>query len=438
MRFSCEPALPEGLSMDAETGVISGVCAKECDQTVTVVAVNRLGIAKKHLRLLIRPDGILQTPLMGFTSWNAFGEDVCQADIERTADAAVHLGLDRFGYQYINIDSGWQGHIDGRTRAIAPNAKFPNMPGLVKRIHALGLKAGIYSTPMQKAWGGPDLPGCTTGKLDIRYGNTYYGIGSEHCEAENAHQWAEWGLDYLKYDWSPCDPENADLMKKALLSTGRDFGFCVTVNAGWQDAAYWREHCSSWRDNVDSKADWANIRDNRFSTDRWAVYCTPGHFFDLDMLETGIQSSGPAKGSLTEDEQLLAFTIRAIFPSPLQISCDLERLTPFDLALLCNEEVIAVNQDALGAGAVCTEENKRHDRNRSLQSWTKVYEKPLEDGSRAVALFNLGEQLETMAVDASGERARDCWAQEDMLRDGMLRLSLAPHSARMLRLFPCG
>ena len=432
--FSVDHPLPTGLHLDEASGMISGICPFETDDIYTIRAANSLGSAEKMLHLLIRPDAILQTPLMGFTSWNAFGGGVTQADIRRTADSLVRTGLNCFGYSYVNIDSGWQGHYDDKSRAIAPNAKFPDMPGLIAHIHSLGLKAGIYSTPMQKAWGGEDLPGCTRGYLDPRFANTPYGIAKDHRERENAAQWAAWGIDYLKYDWRPCDTENAELMKQALLATGRDFGYCVTINAGYADAEYWKTHCSSWRDNGDSRADWANVRDNRFSADKWAFACAPGHFFDLDMLETGPQTLKHAAGRLTEDEQFLAYTIRAIFPSPLQISCDIDTLTESDLALLCNEEVIAVNQDALGKGAVCIDEHITRDTNGEIRMWTKVYEKPLEDGSRAVAVFNLGEEPAAPVLDTGNCVVRDLWAKEDVLHEGRLSVMLDRHSSRLFKL----
>ncbi len=434
MTFSVDRPLPTGLALDPATGVISGICPLEADETYVIRATNALGSAEKKLRLLIQPDGILRTPLMGFTSWNAFGGSVSQADIERTADSLVRKGLSCFGYGYVNIDSGWQGHYDEQTRAIAPNGKFPDMAGLTAHIHSLGLKAGIYSTPMQKAWGGEDLPGCTRGYLDPRYANSCYGIAKDHREKENAAQWAAWGIDYLKYDWAPCDTENAELMKQALLATDRDFGFCVTVNAGYKDAEYWKTHCSSWRDNADSRADWANIRDNRFSTDKWALISAPGHFFDLDMLETGRQTVRHAAGHLTEDEQFVAFTIRAIFPSPLQISCDIDTLTAYDLALLCNDEVIAVNQDALGKGAVCIDEHITRNADGAIRGWTKTYEKQLEDGGRAIAFFNLGEEADTIRFDAGSCLARDLWAKENVPHDGCLTFPLDRHSVRLIKL----
>lgn len=434
IRFSIDPALPDGLSLDPCQGIISGKCPYALDKTFLIHAQNASGHTVKKLRFLIQTDGILRTPLMGFTSWNAFRGAVSQKDILRTAESVKRIGLDRFGYSYINIDSGWQGHYDSRSRAIAPNEKFPDMPGLIARIHELGLKAGIYSTPMQKAWGGEDLPGCTRGDIDPKYIGTPFGIGKDHRESENAQQWAAWGIDYLKYDWRPCDTENAELMKQALLATDRDFGYCVSVNAGYSNAAYWKTHCSSWRDNADSRADWKNVRDCRFTADKWALTCSPGHFYDLDMLETGTQTVSHAAGRLTEDEQLVAYTIRAIFPSPLQISCDVDTLSPFDLALLCNEEVIAINQDALGKGAVCIDEHITHDASGKIRRWTKLYEKPLEDGGRALAFFNLGEENETINFDAGSRSARDVWAQKDISHNGFLCFDLEKHSVKLIRL----
>lgn len=421
--------LPEGVTLDAEKGILCGR-ARAGEYAVRLCAVNRLGTAERTLILRIEPDGARRTPLLGFTSWNAFGQDITQENILESARILDESGLADFGYQYVNIDSGWQGEYGGRLDAIQPNEKFPDMKALVDRVHALGLKVGIYSTPMQKAWGGYEYPGCTRGQLDPAYAHVYFGVGKDHKEAENAAQWAEWGIDYLKYDWSPCDSENADLMKQELLKQNRDIPMCVTVSAKKEYAEYWRTHCCSWRDNIDSDSEWKNVL-TRFDSDDWAEHITPGHYFDHDMLETGVTVWH--ENRLTEDEQLIAYSMRAMFPSPIQISCDLKKLTDFDRALLMNEEVIAVNQDELSAGAVCIYEKKTRTAKRALGSYIKAYWRPLENGDEALCVFNLGEMEETFEWKTS--HARDLWAKKDLdVPEGMLSLTLAPHTVRLIRL----
>ena len=283
---------------------------------------------------------------------------------------------------------------------------------------------------MQKAWGDENLPGCTRGRLDPAYAQTYFGVGEEHMEAQNAQQWAEWGVDYLKYDWSPCDVKNAELMKKALISQNRDIPLCVTVRAGKEHADWWKNNCCSWRDNGDSNSEWPNVL-TRFESDDWAAHIMPGHYFDQDMLETGVTVWH--ENRLTEDEQLIAYSIRAMFPSPIQISCDLTKLTAFDRALLMNEEVIAVNQDELSVGAVCVSEKTTRRSDRSIESRVKVYARPLENGDTAICAFNLGETDET--VEQAARRARDLWAKKDLnVENGRVTVALPPHTVRMLRI----
>jgi alpha-galactosidase len=418
--------LPEGLCCDADTGILGGT-APEGVWELRVSVENVCGSAKTGCTLRIAPDGLLRTPMMGWCSWNATRRFITQEKALNTAKLLCETGLAEYGYTYVNIDSGWQGEYD-TDKSILPNAGFPDMRALADEVHRLGLKLGIYSTPMLQAWGGGIYPGCTVGQLDPRYPTAYYGIGKIHKERENVRKWAAWGIDHLKYDWSPSDVENAALMKNALTACGRDISFTVTVRAGMQDADWWKTHCASWRDNGDSDDTWENVRDGRFHTDDWAQHISPGHFFDLDMLETGVYDGHPCR--LTEDEQLVSMTIRAIFPSPLVISCDLSRLTAFDLAMLCNPEVIAVNQDAAGKGAVCRDEYiARH--NGALTRYVKVYEKQLTEG-RAIALFNLGEREETVALKnyTGAAMLRDVWAREDIPTGDV---TLAPHTCRLFR-----
>lgn len=430
--FKCLSGLPGELSLDESTGILSGTSPVEGNYPMIFKASNALGSSEKTLMLRIAPDGLCRTPLLGWTSWNACRAVVSQTEIQKVAELLFSTGLAAYGYQYVNIDSGWQGEYGGSHNAIQPNNRFPDMKGLADSVHRLGLKLGIYSTPMLKAWGGDTFPGCTVGKLDKAYTDAYYGIGSDHREPNNVNQWEAWGIDYLKYDWAPCDVKNASLMKECLLNSGRDFAFCVTVAAGIENAEYWKTHCNSWRDNGDSDDVWANVK-RRFLTDRWAAFCNPGHFFDLDMLEIGFFDGHRCR--LTEDEQVLAFTIRALFPSPIQISCDLEKLTDFDLALLCNDEVLAVNQDSLGNGAVCISERVSRDLDRNVQSEIKTYARLLENQSYAVGFFNLGETEVKLTLQlAAGAGARDLWAKKDITSVGdLLTLVLAPHTARLIK-----
>jgi alpha-galactosidase len=267
--------------------------------------------------------------------------------------------------------------------------------------------------------------------MDMRYRTVFYGVGLEHHEGVNARQWAEWGFDYLKYDWTPCDVENADLMKRELLSTDRDFAFCVTVKAELRDVEYWRKNCTSWRNNTDSADTWEVFKDICFGYDHMLPYAKKGHYFDLDMLEVGYMFDH--RCALSESEQMMAFTVRAIFPSPIQLSLDFSKLTDFEYALICNEEVIAVNQDELCLGAVCLSEEKSCSPDGKLQKHIKIYSKTLADGTSAVAVFNIGSTSERISIPAA--YARDLWQKRDeIVADGEISILTEPHTVRLFKI----
>ena len=281
--------LPQGLTL--QDNILSGTIADECEFSLTFRAENECGTASCEVLFKVHPDTLLLTPLLGFTSWNAFGADVSQEKQEKTAANMIESGLADYGYAYMNIDSGWQKEYGGKYDAIMPNEKFPDMKGYCDRMHALGLKCGIYSTPMLTAWGCPkefeSIPGCTTGDPDILQTDMNGGIGLIHKEANNVKQWEEWGFDYLKYDWRPTDPTNADKMKQELLKSRRAFGFCVTVDANPRYGKYWAKNCSSFRCNIDSWDNWKLLKGYLNTVDDWKGIVCPGHYYDLDMLEIG-------------------------------------------------------------------------------------------------------------------------------------------------------
>ena len=422
--------LPQGLVL--ENGIVTGKVEKEGNYTVTFVAENAHGIAEKTVVFEIKENCVLLTPLLGFTSWNAFVSEVSQEKMESIADKITELGITEYGYSYINCDSGWQKEYGGKYDAIMPNEKFPDMKKMCDKIHSYGLKSGIYSTPMLMAWGCPKecdyIPGCTVGEPDELFATQNTGVGKIRKEKNNVAQWSEWGFDYLKYDWKPCDPTNAEYMRRELVKADRDFGFCVTVKAMHEYVTYWKKYCNSYRCNEDSLSKWDNFCRIFNSYFPFIYDINKGHFFDLDMLDVGNGVFANKPYRFNEDEQLCSYTLRAFMSSPIQISSTLENISEFELSMYCNDEIIAINQDIAFSPAqpcyILEKDNRR----------LNIFRKKLSDGNVAFAIFNIGETFENATIHLDDECIiRDVWKKADVTSDNHLEVGMHPHTVRVFK-----
>jgi alpha-galactosidase len=307
----------------------------------------------------------------------------------------IALGLRDAGYVYIQIDEGWQGRRDAEGN-IHPNAKFPDMKALADYVHSKGMKLGIYSSPGPAAcWG--------------------Y-AGSHGHEQQDANTYAKWGIDYLKYDWCSAgliyrtrEEMQAVYQKmgEALRSTGRPIVYAL-CQYGMNDVSSWGRKVGAnlWRTTGDAFVAWKTVSANGFDGNGKLTHDGPDGWNDPDDLQTGIKG-------MTIAEQRAQMTLWSIMAAPLlveQNNNDLATWTPEIVDILTNREVIAVDQDILG------KQGQRAFRQGSIEAW----EKPLSDGSTAVALFNRGEaeQMVRIAWNELGIRnvrsVRDLWRKSDL------------------------
>lgn len=437
--------LPRGLTIDPATGFITGqvVEAGQCD--LLIRATNAHGGDETEMRLVLG-GSLALTPPMGWNSWNCWGGNVNDSHIRAAADGMVESGLRARGYTYINIDSSWQGERFGPLNAIQGNHKFPGMKALVEHIHGRGLKAGIYSTPWTTAWGGDNLLGESGGPstgveceipkyiIEGRY------VGERKYEENDAKQWAQWGFDYLKYDWRLCDPPSARRMREALDACGRDFVFSITTEARIEHAEAWTELTNLWRRNGDTSDTWQSVCANGFqTTEIWEPHTGPGHWFDADMLVLGRLGWGtPRENRLTVDEQMTHMTLWALLASPLFLGCDLAGLDDLTVRLVANEEVLAIDQDPLGRQGYCVRETRRGDGKGGARRHERVYAKPLLDGSTAVGLFNIADEPSRVVLDfadlelAGSHPVRNLWTRTDLgPASGELQVDVPAHGARL-------
>ena len=437
MQFSAQ-GLPEGLAL--KDNIITGSVLKEGNYEVTLTAKNAISETSKKVTFEIFPNNILLTPLLGFTTWNAFNRNMSQEKITNIAKAMVEHGIAEYGYNYVNVDSAWQHEYGGEFDAIQPNPKFPDMKAMVDEIHSLGLKCGIYSTPMLTAWGCPyeyeSVPGCTVGEPDIRFKDLNGGIGVVHKEKNNVKQWEAWGFDYLKYDWHPCDPVNAEIMRQELINSSRDFGFCISTTAVRDYTTYWSRFCSSYRNNHDSNGTWERLLETfnnyllnvAFMKVANVDFISKGHFYDLDMLDVGNCVFKDIEGFLNEDEMIVSYSMRAFLNSPIQLSSVLTDISEFELDLYCNEEIIAVNQDSAFAFSAPVFEKVEND------SKLYIFEKPLADGNVAYGIFNMGETGEKFTINFEEKSTiRDLWSKEDLAATDALSLDMPKHTVRIFK-----
>src|SRR6266849_4770852 len=344
------------------------------------------------------------TPPMGWNSWNKFAWNVSEDMIKGMADAMVKSGMKDAGYQYVNIDDCWQVSRDSNGNIVADPQRFPHgMKAVGDYIHSLGLKFGVYSDAGSKTCAG--RPG---------------GLGHEY---QDAIQYADWGVDYLKYDWCNTTTQDAKAsytnIRAALDAAGRPIVLSICE---WGKAQPWlwgkEVGGNLWRTTGDIQDRWSGKKEWKpgdccsygvvdivdAEADLYS-YAGPGHWNDPDMLEVG-------NGGMTDVEYRSHFSLWAILAAPLIAGNDLRNMRPEIRDILTNKEVIAINQDPLGM------QGRRVSKSGDREVWVKQ----LKDGRRAVILLNRGPSEQNVVVnweeignpDHLSAAVRDLWQHKEL------------------------
>ncbi len=437
--------LPKGVSFDKATGRLSGSVDKPGTYEIEVIAKNKAGENKRQFKIIVG-ENIVLTPPMGWNSWNIYATKVTEDLLLANAKAMVTSGLIDHGWNYMNIDDVWQGARGGEFHAIQSNPEtFPDMQKASNEIHAMGLKMGIYSTPWIESYGhhiggsadNPEGTFVRTPEMDKVPRNKKlfpYKIGTYNFVDQDVKQWVAWGVDYLKYDWNPIELPETKQMFDALRASGRDIVFSLSNSTPFASIGDLSKVSNTWRTGGDIRDSWKSLKPRLFSQDKWEPYAGHGHWNDPDMMVVGIVGWGKDyhPSNLTADEQYTHVSAWCLMSVPLLLGCDLTKLDAFTLSLLTNDEVLAVNQDALGKQATVI----------SRQGEAGVMAKDLEDGSKAVGLFNPGDEgtkqvvLNWTDLKITGKYiVRDLWRQKDLgTFEGEFKTDVAQHGVVMVSL----
>jgi alpha-galactosidase len=433
--------MPHGLRLDANQGIITGTVPKAGEYRIVLHAVNARGHDRRKLKIVCG-DTLALTPPMGWNHWYTHYDRITDTLMRQAADAMIASGMADVGYQYVNIDDCWMnspkhndpkrvGPLRDAQNNIIPNQYFPDMKGLTDHIHARGLKAGIYTSPGPLTCGGF--------------------AGAYRHEAEDARQFAAWGFDFLKYDWCSYGdvakndpaPEMSKfkkpyyLMGDLLRQQPRDmvFNLCqYGMGNVWEWGGDVGGHC--WRTAGDLGFELNRIFEVALKNAEHRAYSRPGRWNDPDYIQIGHIGNAngmgqPAPCPLTPNEQYAFMSLWCLMAAPLIYSGDMNHLDEFTLSVLCNPEVIEIDQDPLGECA----------RTIPLGDETFAMVKKLVDGTRAVGLFNRGEMPTTVQVTwadigVKGRRpVRDLWRQKDLGRfSGAFSATVPRHGGVLVRI----
>lgn len=376
-------------------------------------------------------DTLAQTPPMGWNSWNHFGCDVDAELIKETADAMVESGMKEAGYEFVNIDDCWQGERNEDGELQPDPERFPNgMKEVADYVHSKGLKLGIYSDAGDETCAG-------------------YPASRGH-EYQDARTFAEWGIDYLKYDWCNTEGLNARgaymTMRNALEEAGRPIVFSICEWGNSQPWEWAQDIGHLWRTTGDIIDCW-DCELSHGSWSSWGIlrildmqkglrqYAGPGHWNDPDMMEVG--------NDLSVSESRAHFSMWSMLSAPLIAGNDLRSMEEETREILTNEEVIAVNQDTLGI------QGFRYKDIRDIEIWFK----PLAGGDWAMCILNRGLEKRTISFDWKNEYVgddlsghstqfgentytlRDLWKHEEIgTTEEPLKAEIPKHDVLMLKL----
>lgn len=377
-------------------------------------------------------EGLVLTPPMGFNTWNTFASNIDEFMIKETAEAMIKNGMRDAGYVYIVLDDTWSAmERDAQGNLQAHPDKFPSgMKALGDWLHAKGFKFGIY--------------GCAGRKTCAGY------PGSWGHEYQDAMKFAEWGVDYLKYDWCTADEANPKdaytRMRDALYSAGRPIVFSICEWGGSKPWEWAKDVGHLWRTTGDItdcydciqrwEQGWKVILDLQHSqvlpadgqNNGIGRFAGPGHWNDPDMLEVGNEG-------LTFAESRAHFSLWGILAAPLMAGNDVRNMTPEITAILVDKEALAINQDSLG------KQGWRFRREPGREIWVRE----LAGGDWAVALLNTGDSAADLEIDfghgwwfVGGEcSVRDIWDKKDAgTSKQVFKKRLDSHDVAYLRLSP--
>jgi alpha-galactosidase len=437
MRFSAE-GLPPGLSLDQSSGIITGSAPPRGEYRVVLNANNGKGASTRPLRV-VSGERLALTPPMGWNHWYTHYGRITDALMRQAADVMVSSGMADVGYQYVNIDDCWMnapknedpirvGPLRDARGDILPNKHFPDMKALTAYIHAKGLKAGLYTSPGPLTCAGFS--------------------GSYQHEARDARQFAEWGFDFLKYDWcsygtvAKGDDSRAALEKpyalmgELLKQQRRDivFNLCqYGMGNVWEWGAMVGAHC--WRTAGDLGYELDRVFEVALANAEHRAWSRPGSWNDPDYIQIGSIGDARANGlpiacPLSPNEQYAFMSLWSLMAAPLFFSGDMGQLDPFTVGVLCNPEVIDIDQDPVGQSAEVA----------MITDETFLMVKSLEDGGKAVGLFNRGEFPARVAASwavigiSGAHTVRDVWRQKDLGRyDGEFATTVPRHGVFLIR-----
>ncbi len=370
---------------------------------------------------------IVKTPPLGWNSWNTFGSNINEQLIREMADAMVETGLRDAGYEYLVIDDCWSlRERNEKDELVADPEKFPSgMKAVADYVHSKGLKFGMYS--------------CNGTLTCAGYPSSF-----DH-EFIDAKTFAEWGVDFLKYDNCnrPLSYSGRLLYKRmglALANCGRDILFSA-CNWGAEESQNWIKETGAhmWRSTGDINDSWASIKDIAEKQVRLLPTNGQGCFNDMDMLVVGMGGKGNVgMGGCTLEEYRTHFSVWALFGSPLMIGCDIRNLSQDIKDILMNKEILAINQDP-----ACRQPFAVPMIQEDWFAW-KAWVRYLEGGDIAIGFFNFGDSplYPTLAlteiglgrVSGKALRVRDIWADKDLgVHKDHLSVHMEPHCCVMLR-----
>jgi alpha-galactosidase len=339
-------------------------------------------------------------PAMGWSTWYGFQTRISDLVIRQHAQAMISNGMREAGYEYINIDDGWQGFRDSQG-FLHPNSKFPDMKALGGYLHSLGFKFGIYTSLGRKSCSGF--------------------VGSYGHEAQDAQTFLDWGVDFVKYDLCFLDLDAAQgLVAKMSTALRRNEKHpvvlsIVVLSAPWRWAPGLA--VNMWRIATDETGTYANMLQIADTDAPLAPFARKAGWNDPDMLLIGA-------GGMTLDQNRTQMTLWAMLAAPLISSTDLLQLSSSQLEILTNPDAIAVNQDPEVQQAT-----------RVRQGLVDVWRKKLANGW-AIAIINRKNQSATYLVNPNelgikASQAYEVWTKQTVTLPSSLMI--AAHGCVLLK-----